>query len=313
MDRRTVYLNQIPYETDVLETSQFGMEALGLFIRDVIGEAQQAAGFECVPTSPASMAVEVGPGRLYKFVALESSDWGDFDSNGGLPADTDPDHFIMKQAKIRDTTTFPITAPATVGHSRKDVIEAEFVEEDDAPTSTAFFNTSSPGTPRAENVSRRRRLKVNLYIITGVSGASPAIPATTAGRVPLWVVTSQQGDTTLTAPDIAEHPDAPFLAVSGGGGGGGSALPPWTVISGNYTVTAAHERLLIDASGGPLTITLRAGPSAGNQLDFKVNAATNNVTLARNGSTIEGAAENTVIDKDYVTGQLVYTGSTWKV
>lgn len=311
MDRTTVYRNQLPYESDVLEAQQFPMEALGLFMRDLIGETTQVGGFVAAPTAPASMAITVGPGRIYKFVALESSDWGDLASVGGLPADTEADHFIVKQGKIRETTTFPVVAPATGGHSVKYLIEVEFVEEDDAPTTAAFYNVASPSVPLSDNVSRHRRTKAVLYSKIGVAGVSPTVPAVTAGRFPLWVVTVANGDTTITGGDIVEHDDAPFVAV-GGGGGGGSGLAPWQVVASTYTAVTG-DRLIAKTGGGSFTLTLPAAPASGDEVTIKGSWLTNNLTIARNGATINGSATDLIGDKNNQTLFLVYDGTTWVV
>ena len=73
--------------------------------------------------------------------------------------------------------------------------------------------------------------------------------------------------------------------------------------------------MIADTSGGVFTITLPASPSAGHAVEFADGAswATNNLTIARNGSTIEGAAENLTVDIAGVSIELIYDGSTWEV
>ena len=73
---------------------------------------------------------------------------------------------------------------------------------------------------------------------------------------------------------------------------------------------------LADTSGGAFTITLPATPSTGAQVvvaDAGSNWGTNNLTVARNGSTIGGLAENLVCDITGASVQLVYDGTTWEV
>jgi hypothetical protein len=177
---------------------------------------------------------------------------------------------------------------------------------------TQFYNVANPGVGFTDDVSRTRRNLANLYLITGTSGASPSIPPTTAGRVPIWVITVAHTDTTVTAGNIAAHPSAPFVDV-GGGGGGGTPLTPWAVVASNHTAVAG-ERLILDATGGTFTLTLPATPVAGNEgIRIKGNFLTTNVTVARNGHTIAGSATNLTLDKDYVDIELVYDGTTWRV
>jgi hypothetical protein len=89
----------------------------------------------------------------------------------------------------------------------------------------------------------------------------------------------------------------------------------YVVKTANYT-TFDKEGVLADTSGGAFTVTLPATPATGAQVvvaDVANNWESNNLTIGRNGSTIDGLAENLVCDLNGVSLQLVYTGSTWKV
>jgi hypothetical protein len=312
MDRTTVYRDQLPYETDILGLQRQAYQGFGLLALDLFGSATSVARFPCGPTAPTSMAVMVGPGTIYVLKNLDDAPWGDRDAVGGLAADTDADHKILKQGIFADTVVFATPAPVTVGHSVKYLIEADFTEDDAPDETTQFYNVANPGVGFTDDVSRTRRNLANLYLITGTSGASPSIPPTTAGRVPIWVITVAHTDTTVTAGNIAAHPSAPFVDV-GGGGGGGTPLTPWAVVASNHTAVAG-ERLILDATGGTFTLTLPATPVAGNEgIRIKGNFLTTNVTVARNGHTIAGSATNLTLDKDYVDIELVYDGTTWRV
>lgn len=95
---------------------------------------------------------------------------------------------------------------------------------------------------------------------------------------------------------------------------GGSGLSTWQSKTANYTAVAG-DRILANTTGGSFTITLPATPSLGDQVvvadpsDWGVNS----LTIARNGSTIEGLAENFVLDVKGVDATLVYDGTTWQV
>lgn len=83
----------------------------------------------------------------------------------------------------------------------------------------------------------------------------------------------------------------------------------------NYTVSD-KEGVLADTSGGAFTVTLPATPSAGTQCvvaDAGGDFGTNNLTVARNGSTISGLAEDLVLDINGVSVQFVYDGTTWEI
>ena len=99
-------------------------------------------------------------------------------------------------------------------------------------------------------------------------------------------------------------------------GGGGGVSFNWTAKTTTYTaVTGDH--LLADTSGGAFTITLPATPTAGDYIEFndaKETWATNNLTIARNGSNIDSLAEDLVCNVSAKIG-LTYVSATigWKV
>lgn len=83
----------------------------------------------------------------------------------------------------------------------------------------------------------------------------------------------------------------------------------------NYTAVN-KDGVLADTSGGAFTVTLPASPATGTEVivaDAGGAWATNNLTVARNGSTIEGVAEDLVCNLNNVSVQLVYDGTTWQV
>lgn len=82
----------------------------------------------------------------------------------------------------------------------------------------------------------------------------------------------------------------------------------------NYTA-AAGDRILTDTSAGSFTITLPASPTAGQTVIVYdiTNWETNNLTVARNGSTIEGSADDFLLDLGQIKVDFVYSGTTWQV
>ena len=97
---------------------------------------------------------------------------------------------------------------------------------------------------------------------------------------------------------------------SGSGGGGVSYI----VSTSNVTATA-NQGIIADTSGGSFTVTLPASPSTGDKVFIADGAdfATNNLTVARNGSTIEGASEDFILDVGGPNVGFIYDGTTWQV
>ena len=69
----------------------------------------------------------------------------------------------------------------------------------------------------------------------------------------------------------------------------------------------------VNTTSGTVTVTLPATPSAGDIVaisDYAGTSATNNITIARNGSNIEGLAENAVINSTREARTYVYVDGT---
>ena len=79
----------------------------------------------------------------------------------------------------------------------------------------------------------------------------------------------------------------------------------FTAVSGNG--------YFVNTTSGAITVTLPASPSAGDIVgitDYAGTAATNNITIARNSSKIEGTTENAVISTNRDSITLIYVDVT---
>jgi len=86
-----------------------------------------------------------------------------------------------------------------------------------------------------------------------------------------------------------------------------------TPITSTPTTGANGIGYFIDASGGVRTINLPASPSAGDIMaisDYAQISKTNNITIGRNGSNIQGSASDLVIARNGVAFTLVYVDVT---
>ena len=88
----------------------------------------------------------------------------------------------------------------------------------------------------------------------------------------------------------------------------------YTKKTANYTAVNG-DGIIADTTAGAFTVTLPASPSAGNAVYITDGGAwgTNNLTVGRNGSTIEGAAENLTLDITGAAVQCIFDGTTWQV
>lgn len=87
--------------------------------------------------------------------------------------------------------------------------------------------------------------------------------------------------------------------------------PTAQAVSSNITMTANYN-YFVDTSAAR-TLTLPASPSLGDTIviyDASGTAATNNITVARNGNKINGQTTNAIIDVNQSSSLFVYTGTT---
>lgn len=91
----------------------------------------------------------------------------------------------------------------------------------------------------------------------------------------------------------------------------------WSRITGTTTLES-NNAYMLDSTGGAFTATLPASPADGDRVafvDVATSAGDNNVTIARNGNNIQGAAEDLVLDVDDVSLILVFNSndSDWRL
>ena len=86
-------------------------------------------------------------------------------------------------------------------------------------------------------------------------------------------------------------------------------------ISTTFSATV-NDRILANTASSAYTVTLPTNASllvndTIQIIDISNNAASNNLTVGRNGGLINGSAENLVIDVSGAIVTLIYTGSTY--
>ena len=123
--------------------------------------------------------------------------------------------------------------------------------------------------------------------------------------------TVQSGDSgdTITIPAGATITNN---GTAAGFGATGAASWDTTVKTGDFTAVNGVG-YFVNTTGGAITVTLPASPSAGDVVavkDYANTFDTNNVTLARNGSNIGGVAADSVITTEGLAVTLVYVDAT---
>ena len=112
------------------------------------------------------------------------------------------------------------------------------------------------------------------------------------------ITTQNITDATITTTDIASSVP---LGVN------------WQAEKTSDFTAVAGEGYFVNTTGGAITITLPASPSVGDEVDIvdsRGQFLTNNVTVNRNGSNIEGEASNKTLSNQNTKKKYVYSGST---
>jgi hypothetical protein len=125
---------------------------------------------------------------------------------------------------------------------------------------------------------------------------------------------------TGTAWDTSVAPSTTGNVLTSNGSTWTSAALPAGGLTYIFTTTAVtatdKQGVLTSTAGGSFAVTLPATPSTGAQVvvaDAGASWGTNNLTVLRNGSNINGLAEDLICDITGASVQFVYDGTSWEV
>jgi hypothetical protein len=214
LDRSLLYPQQIVDDTDILNINRNALEGLGYSFLDAFGSPTFVSGSACIPTSPASLAVSVGPGRIYSLQNVDNTAYG------SLAADTTDQ--IVKQGIQRGSITLNTPAPATAGQSINYLIEAAYQDVDGTNVVLPFYNAANPTVPfsgEGNNGAPLPTQRLGTLVIQAKAGipaatGSQSTPAPDSGFVGLYTVTVANGQTTVTSSNIMVTSGAPFNSGS---------------------------------------------------------------------------------------------------
>jgi len=265
LDRQIVYAGQQPTADVILKAERAKMVAQGVGLEAILGTSTVVDGLACVPTVPASLAVQVGAGSIYQLANVDATAYG------SLPVDLVDN--IIKQGIIFATTSLTLTPPGTSGQAVNYLIQAQLQESDTGSTVLPYFNSAQPTVPFSGPAGSGtaqptvRQCVVALQAKAGVAATagSQVTPSPDAGWVGLYAVTVANGATALTSGQIAQLTSAPFISVKL------PNVPTW-VQAGTYLF--ATDTGTANAIG----VTLSPQPSTPPQHIFVKKIASPNTT-----------------------------------
>lgn len=213
MDRSIVYASQQPTADTWLGAERAKMVALGFLSQAVLGSNTVIDGLACTPTTPASLAVNIGAGSIYTMAPVDSSTYS------ALAAD--PTTSILKQGILSASTAITLTPPSTSGYAINYLIQAAFSEIDTDSLILPYFNSANPlvplsgpaGSGTSQPTWRRGRISIVAKAGIAASAGSQITPSPDAGYVGICVVTVANGATQLTSSNISSYSAAPKVGV----------------------------------------------------------------------------------------------------
>lgn len=172
------------------------------FIVDAMGSTQTY--FTGLAATPATgLQVQIGVGAVYQYGQIDPTTWA------GLAADTWQGSLLGLSLAAKTLSGF--TAPATAGQSINYLIEAQVQVQDVAAVNLPFTNGATPPATVYASKSPSRQNVVVFQVKAGTAAAtgSQVTPTADAGWIPLYAVTVDNGESSLTSGDIVSAANAP--------------------------------------------------------------------------------------------------------
>lgn len=251
MDRTIIYPGSIPLDTDLLSINRNSMIAIGSLAQAIFGTGPVVDGLKCLPTSPASLEVFVGPGCLTQFTMVDALEYGSLAPN---VANT-----IVKIGINLNTTSFGVTPPSASGQSINYLIQAAFQESDAKPIVLPYYNANNPGQPYSgpsnsglpQNTIREQKVQLQLKAGVSANTGAQTTPAVDNGWIGLHVITVSYGQNLIDQAAIKTLPSAPFLDIKLPSlrSGFGTGVRTFTT-SGAFVVPSGVTQVEVELWGG---------------------------------------------------------------
>ena len=300
MDRSIIYSGQVPQTTDLLTTNKQTMIALAKLCSDLFGTATLISGLGCVPTSPASMSVNINPGQIYQLTTVDGTAYS------AIAADTT--HSILKQGILMDAQSFALTAPGTPGYSQNYLIQATYLDNDTNNTVLPYYNSANPsqafngpgGNGTSQPTTRAGQVSLQLVAGTAATTGTQTTPAVTTGYVGIAVITVANGQSTITAGNISAYPNLVNAPMGGFLAAMGERFSSIQTVTASTTLTTAALGALVNVTATGQTVTLPPAANCPNGTSICVTymQSSGSTAVARNGTDTlafgQGSSANSI-------------------
>ena len=260
-----------------------------------------------------------GPGGSNPYILTRATD---FDSAGtGVDQIDAGDFFLVTAGSTQSNTSWVQQTPLPIVVGTTAIVFSQFAAPVLYSAGTGLTLAGTVFSITNTGVSAATYGSASSVPVVAVNAQGQATSVTNtpiaiaASQITSGVLPAANGGTGLSSPGTSGN------VLTSNGTAWVSQLPSaggitYTAVkTSNYTA-ANSDGVQTDTSGGAFTVTLPATPAVGDQvfvIDTSGSWATNNLTVGRNGSTIEGSASDLVCNISSVSVQLVYSGTTWNV
>lgn len=208
---------------DFVQGAKDVMVGVGNLAQDILSGASisTVAGFTVTATAPATLTINLGPGRIYTLAAADAT------TNGSITEDLTT--IVQQGANPGQAITL---APPSAGQSQWNLIQCQFSQVDSVRANdpnagtVPFYNSSNPTIPNTESIDTVRQGLCVLQVITGSAATtgSETPPQPTSGWTPLYLIDIAGGQSQITAAQVkiaqpsigtgvpTNYPFAPFIA-----------------------------------------------------------------------------------------------------
>ncbi len=188
------------------------MIALGFIMRATFGTDVALDGLSCVPTSPASMSIQVGPGSMVQLSVVDTTAYGSYGAENGTP--------LMKMGVNLTGQFFSLMAPADSGESTNYLIQSCMQEIDQGLIVMPYYNAANPAQPYSgptnsgipQATSRTQSVLVQLKAGIPSTSGTQLTPVADPGWTGLYMITVSYGQVAVTQQNIFVVPSAPFIS-----------------------------------------------------------------------------------------------------